>query len=174
MRLMSFDPVVAPGARVLILGSMPGVESLRQGQYYAHPRNRFWDVMGELCGAVRTLPYPQRLAQVMAAGIALWDVLQYCERAGSLDSNIVPASEVPNDLRGFLAAYPTIRTVCFNGQKAAAAFRRHVAPTLDAAQHDTLRLVTLPSTSPAHAALSKHEKSARWRAVLQTCLMDGS
>ena len=167
MRLESFAPVAAPDARVLILGSMPGAESLRQGQYYAHPRNQFWDVMGELCGAPRTLPYPQRLAKLTAARVALWDVLQFCEREGSLDSNIVPASEMPNDFARFLAAHPAITTVCFNGQKAAKAFQRHVMPTLDAERRAALRLVTLPSTSPAHAAMSRSEKAARWRAALQ-------
>lgn len=164
--IQSFAPVVATGARALVLGTMPGRESLRMGQYYANKLNQFWHVMDEICGAQRTLPYEQRLARLKEAGIALWDVLQYCEREGSLDSSIVAASEAPNDLRGLLETYPTITTICFNGQKAESAFQRHIAPTLKPAQRSHLRLELLPSTSSAHAAMPLREKVARWRAAL--------
>ena len=79
----SFEPVADENARVLVLGSMPGLKSLQAGQYYAHPQNRFWPFMGQLVGAGPDLPYPERCRRLARAGIALWDVLSCCERPGS-------------------------------------------------------------------------------------------
>lgn len=160
MIVRSFAPVAAPDARILILGSMPGVASLEAGQYYAHPRNAFWPIMGALFGAGPDLPYAERVVQLMASGVAVWDVLQACEREGSLDSNI--RSEVPNDFAAFFRTHPSIRRIGLNGGKAAAAFRKHVVrqgPPL-------AEIVTLPSTSPAHAARSVEMKCALWKAAL--------
>ena len=166
MLLTSFPPVVAPGATVLILGSMPGSRSLRMGQYYAHTHNLFWPFMGQLFGAGLDLPYARRLEVLQAAGIALWDVLKHCEREGSLDAAIVPDTEVPNDFVWLLESYPTIQRICFNGAKAFTAFSRHVLPILPAPMRDSLTLHPLPSTSPANRSISTAEKLARWRAAL--------
>ena len=100
----TFGPSISPRCRVLILGTMPGVASLAAGQYYAHPRNQFWDIMGALFGAGRDLSYARRLARLRAAGVALWDVVAECERPGSLDSAI--RREKPNDLAGLLRFDP--------------------------------------------------------------------
>jgi len=115
-------PIVGPAPTVLILGSMPGVESLRQQQYYAHPRNAFWDLLGELFGARRELPYDGRRQVLTARGIAVWDVARECIRPGSLDSDIRNAQ--PNDFARFFHDHPTLRAVFFNGQKAAQMFDR--------------------------------------------------
>lgn len=166
MRLVSFPPVIAPDATVLILGSMPGSRSLRVGQYYGHPHNNFWPFMQEIFGIERTLPYAQRLELVKAEGVALWDVLKECEREGSLDVAIVPDSELPNDFVWLLGAYPRIQRICFNGRKAETAFTRHVLPTLEPARRDALALIPLPSTSPANRGISTDQKLARWRDAL--------
>lgn len=156
----SFAPIATPQARVLILGSMPGAASLAADQYYAHPHNAFWRIMGELVGAGPDKPYEERTRILKARGIALWDVLHSCVRPGSLDADI--REEVPNDFASFFAAHPHIRHIGLNGGKAAASFRRH------AARHCPPGVVvaTLPSTSPAHAARSFAEKCALWRAAL--------
>ena len=159
----SFPPIVTPDAEVLILGSMPGAASLAAGQYYAHRQNAFWRIVGALYGCPADAPYPQRVRALQAAGIAVWDVLHACERTGSLDARITRASEVPNDLPGFLGAHPSIRRIAFNGGLAEQAFRRHVAPQLGGACPELLRL---PSTSPAHASLSFDDKLAAWRRAL--------
>ncbi|MET4727848.1 TDG/mug DNA glycosylase family protein [Lysobacter enzymogenes] len=163
MIVRSFPPMEVPGARALILGSMPGAASLAAGRYYAHPHNRFWPFMGELVGAGPELDFAQRVEALAAAGIALWDVLAQCEREGSLDSAIRDDTAVANDIPGFLARHPQVGTILFNGAKAEQAFRRFVAPTL--ARPD-LSLIRLPSTSPANASQAAAMKLAAWREAL--------
>lgn len=158
----SFAPVWRADARVLVLGSMPGVASLSAAQYYAHPRNAFWIIMGELFGAGPALPYPARLARLQDAGVALWDVIASCRRPGSLDSAIAPDSVVANDLPGLIAACPALEFVFFNGAAAADAYRRQFGTTH---LRPTLKLQRLPSTSPAHAGRSLADKLAAWAVV---------
>lgn len=160
----SFPYSARADALVLILGSMPGEESLRQQQYYAHPRNVFWDIMGELFGAGRELPYADRLARLRQHYIALWDVAGSCRRNGSLDASIDLHSVAANDFATLFARCPSIALVFFNGRKAADLFERLVAPSLGERVR-TLEFTVLPSTSPANASFSKARKLAAWRAV---------
>lgn len=159
--LYSFPPIADAQARVLILGTMPGAASLEAGQYYAHPRNLFWPIMGELFGAGLDLPYAERLRILKAKHIAVWDVFAACVRAGSLDSAIT--QEVVNDFPAFFAAHPLIRLVVFDSGTAETAFNKIVRPTL---AHLNLSYARVPSPSPAHAALSFEQKLERWRGVL--------
>jgi len=159
----SFAPVADAKAQLLILGSMPGVESLRAGQYYAHPRNAFWRIMGDLIGATPDLPYEKRVNRLTRSGIALWDVLAACTREGSLDAAIDEESIIANDLVSFLAQHPRITRVFFNGATAERCFVRHVQPALESG---ILQLQRLPSTSPAHAAMSYSEKLQAWRCIM--------
>lgn len=160
----TFGPVARSDARVLILGSMPGEASLRAGQYYAHPKNKFWSIMETVCGAGPALGYPERLRRLEEHRIALWDVVSECVRPGSLDGSIVPASVKPNDFAGLFRRCPAITTVLFNGQAAAKLFQRHVKCS------PSLAFVTLPSTSPAHASLSLRQKTAIWRDAMVAAL----
>ena len=161
-RARSFAPVLGRNPRILILGSLPGRASLAAGEYYAHPRNLFWDVMGELAGAPRALPYAQRLDALTARGIALWDVVQDAHRPGSLDSAIDFASARHNDIAALLKAQPALQVVAFNGGTSARLFSRHVRPQLGA-RATALTLLPLPSTSPAHAGLPRDAKQLAWR-----------
>lgn len=163
--LQGFPPLADGNARSLILGSMPGARSLAQGEYYAHPQNAFWRILADLLGFDAAAPYPQRCAALRAAGIAVWDVLARCSRASSLDADIVESSIVVNDFAGFLAAHPHIAAIHFNGGKAEASYLRYVLPGLPAPMQDLPRL-RLPSTSPAHAAMSVAAKRTAWRAVV--------
>jgi len=156
----SFPPVVSRNSKVLILGSMPGEVSLKAHQYYAHPHNAFWRIMGELFGAGPSLPYQQRLTVLDNAGVALWDSLRACTRPGSLDSAI--RDEEANDFVMLFESFPDITHVFFNGAKSEAAFRRHAMPTLADPKHTFLRL---PSSSPAHAGMTFDKKIEHWRAV---------
>lgn len=158
-----FPPVAAADARILILGSMPGRASLDAVRYYAHPRNVFWRIMGDLLGAGPELPYQQRLDKLTAAGIALWDVIAACERYGSLDADIVAGSVQANDFAAFFAAHPGIGRIYFNGTAAESAFRRHVLPELGEGLPPQWRL---PSTSPAHAARGYAEKLSAWAVLV--------
>ncbi len=159
-----FAPVEPPRARVLILGTLPSAESIRQGQYYAHPRNAFWPIMGELFGAGREMPYGKRLRKLAAQGVMLWDVLQAAHRPGSLDSAIHPRRLVPNEIPRLLARHPELETIAFNGGPAEALFRRHAAKKCGAGLAG-MELVRLPSTSPTHASRTFAQKLAAWRAA---------
>lgn len=161
--LVSFPPIADDRATRLILGSMPGAASLAANEYYAHRHNAFWRIMASLNGAVPDALYALRIRALQDARIALWDVLQSCERPGSLDASIVRATEVGNDFAAFFAAHPAITQVFFNGAAAAAAFKRHHPSLL---RHSKLRFQPLPSTSPAHAAMRFEQKLALWRDAL--------
>lgn len=159
----SFPPVARADARVLVLGSMPGVASLAAQQYYAHTRNAFWPIMAELTGVAAQAHYTERLAGLQRAHIALWDVLQSCVRVGSLDTSIDESSIVANDFAAFFERHRRITHVFFNGSKAAEAFRRHALPQLGELR---LQMQRLPSTSPANASYSLARKLEHWRAVI--------
>jgi double-stranded uracil-DNA glycosylase len=154
-RKSAFAAIAGPDTRVLILGSLPGEASLAAGQYYAHPRNQFWHLIGavidqaELAG----LPYAERLGLLGQAGIGLWDVIASAVRQGSLDTAIRAAE--PAALPNLVAALPQLRAIGFNGAKSAAIGRKALAGS-------GLALIDLPSSSPAHASLGLEAKMARW------------
>jgi len=160
----SFAPIEPPHARVLILGSMPGKASLRAQQYYAHPRNAFWPILSRLLNFDVALDYPQRVAQLQASGVGVWDVLAACTRSSSLDSDIVESSIVPNDFAHWFERQPQTRAIFCNGAKAFDSYRKYVMPAL-APDYATLPVIRLPSTSPAHASLTVNDKLADWSAV---------
>jgi len=149
-----------------VLGTLPGEESLRRGEYYAHPRNLFWPIIFALFGE-RAPPadYAEKLAFVRTSGIALWDVCEAAQRIASADSTI--AEEVPNAIDTLLDTHPSIRAVAFNGSGAHRLYDRHFA------RRPELLYLALPSTSPAHARLGFAEKLARWTA-LRDALRAGS
>jgi hypoxanthine-DNA glycosylase len=156
--LTGLPPIVDVRARVLILGSFPSAASLAAQQYYAHPQNQFWRILGAVIEQpLQEMGYPARIAAVQAAGIAIWDVFASCERAGSLDTAIREA--VPNPLAEFQESAPALRQICFNGRMAARRIREVETLGFEA--------LVLPSTSPAHAGMTFEEKLARWRAALQ-------
>jgi double-stranded uracil-DNA glycosylase len=153
----SFPPIVDERARVLVLGTLPGEESLRRGEYYAHPRNLFWPIVFGLFGATPATNYAERLAFVLAQRIALWDVCELGEREASADSTI--RGERPNAIDHLLDTHALIRAVAFNGGGARRLYDRHFARRAD------LAYLALPSTSPAHARLDFAAKLARWTAL---------
>lgn len=163
--LTGFEPVHDASARVLVLGSMPGVRSLDAQAYYAHPRNAFWPIMEALFGIDADLAYPRRLARLREQRIALWDVIGKCRRPGSLDQKVESASIMPNDFAGLFADCPGIDLVAFNGRLAEQSYERHVLPALPD-RFARIKRVRLPSTSPAHAAMRFEQKRAAWAAAL--------
>jgi len=161
--LLCFEPVADSNSEILILGSMPGRESLAAEQYYAHRRNAFWKIMSDLLGFDPDSSYQTRLQELKTARIALWDVLQSCTRVGSLDSSIDAGSISVNDFRSFFRTHTHIHAVFFNGAMAESAYRKYVLPTVSAVPVSYKRL---PSTSPAHASLSYEQKLQIWRTAL--------
>jgi hypoxanthine-DNA glycosylase len=162
--IKGFPPISNSKARVLVLGSMPSVASLGAGEYYAHPRNHFWRIAGEIFGFDPATSYARRTAALRNAGIALWDVVGSCLREGSLDSSIEEDSIRANDFAAFLRSHPQIGIVCFNGRKAESAWRRHVLKKLPPGRKLEYRL--LPSTSPAHAGMGYLQKLRVWRSAI--------
>jgi hypoxanthine-DNA glycosylase len=154
-RKLGLPPVLARDTRVLILGSFPGEASLAARQYYAHPRNHFWPIVGALLGEpLAHLPYRTRLARMRSRGVGLWDTIVACRRRGSLDGAIRDAEGA--EISRVRRASPALALVCFNGQtagRAQAAWRDAGYATL-----------VLPSTSPAYTRPFA-EKLAAWRAI---------
>jgi hypoxanthine-DNA glycosylase len=164
--IRGFEPIAARDARVLVLGTIPGRQSLAMNQYYANPHNAFWFIVEKLFDAKPGLDYEAHAALLKVAGVALWDVLLTAERARSVDSAIVAGSEVPNDFRSFFSRHRQIRALFFNGARAETLFRRFALPGLP--QVRSLQMLRLPSTSPANARLTRNDKLEAWRAVRDT------
>ena len=159
MQINSFPSISNNNAKVLVLGTMPGMESLKLNQYYGHNRNAFWKILFTIFNESFSLDYEIRKELVVKNNIAVWDVLKACVRKGSLDSAI--EQEIPNDFNAFLAAHPNIEHIFFNGQKAAHYFKKYVTVS------EKYKLHTLPSTSPAHAGLSFELKREAWQIIQQ-------
>lgn len=161
VRHASFAPHVAPDTRLLILGSLPGVRSLAEQQYYAHPTNQFWRLLGEVVDRpFANLPYDDRLAALREAKVGLWDVIRSAERHMSSDSLIREAEA--HDLAALIADLPDLRMIAFNGGKAAAIGRKQL-PALDG-----IAVIDLPSSSAAHTVgfVAKRERWLTLRGAL--------
>ncbi len=157
----SFKPSIYNDSKILILGSMPGVKSLEEQQYYAHPQNRFWKVMGSICNEPKLseLDYETKLKTLLNNKIALWDTIKSCKRQGSLDSDI--QNETPNDIRKLLIKYPNIQTICLNGNKSYSAFKKYFPDLLG-----KYNCCKMPSTSPANARYSLDILIKEWATIL--------
>ena len=153
----SFPPVEDGQLEILILGSLPGDRSIAAGEYYAHPRNRFWPLMAKLLKQELPTDYSQRKEMLLAAHIGLWDVAHSAKRKGSADVDIMDA--VPNDIASLIVRNPRLRTIAFNGKEAEKLFHRHIAPP------DFIRTIYLPSTSPANAAKNLDRLHEAWQEI---------
>ncbi len=160
-----FPPVANIDARTLVLGSMPGEASLQKKQYYGHPRNLFWEFMGEILGFNPNIAYDERLLRLTENQIALWDVLNSCQRNGSLDANIIETSEVINDFDRFFDKYRQINRICFNGQKAFNTFKKY-AVKRQKIRYSAIEKLVLPSTSPANASIPRDIKYRKWKEAI--------
>lgn len=157
----SFAPIADEDSRILILGSMPGIKSLEQQEYYAHPQNRFWRLLALLLQEDAPQDYAAKQALLHKHHLALWDTLGYCERDGSLDSNI--KNETPNVVVELAGELPHLQAVVCNGGKAGAAFKKYFAQKMP----EQVRIFYLPSTSPANARLRLEDLAEQWQVILQ-------
>jgi double-stranded uracil-DNA glycosylase len=161
----SFSWISTKDARVLILGTVPSLKSMAAKQYYAHPQNMFWPILGKLFG-MPVDSWEQRQAVIRENHLALWDVLKSCERTGSLDTRIDDKTIEVHDFAAFFKKHPHITHVFFNGQKAEKEFHRRVLPTLPEKLRERLVLERVPSTSPAMATMSKAKKLNGWKVIV--------
>lgn len=151
----AFEPIIYPDSKILILGTMPGEKSLQLQQYYGNRGNQFWKLMFEVCKQPFSLNYQDRIALLKRNRIALWDVLQFCEREGSLDSNI--KAEQPNDFESFYIENPTIKYVFFSSKNAAKYYDKYTG------RKPNRIYATLPSPSGANATKTFKEKLMIWK-----------
>lgn len=158
--LECFDYIAGDDPKVLILGSMPGVKSLEEAQYYAHPQNAFWKIMNKMLKS-DAKEYEEKLGLLKQNNIALWDVLKHCKREGSLDSDIKKDTIIINDFKEFFRNYPTVKTVFFNGGTAHNEFKKRVMSDIQK-EFGYLKFFKLPSTSPANARMRFDEKYDKW------------
>ena len=158
-KINSLLPIVDENVRILILGSIPGQESLRKQEYYANPRNHFWKILFDLIGSKAPKQYSQRILLIKKQGIGLWDVIKSCQRQGSLDSNI--KHENPNDFNTFFSKYPNIKSVFFNGAKAYEVFKKKIGFDLLLG----INFEKLPSTSPANTQ-TYDKKLEQWKKIM--------
>ena len=168
---VGLSPIWRADAKVLILGSLPGVASLQAAQYYAHPRNQCWPILQQLFAIDASLPYPERLQYAQQQGIAFWDLVQSATRRGSLDSAIISKSIASNRLLGLLTKLPKLQHIALNGKKAAELFDRQRTTDTELqqwliARAPSLQCHVLPSTSPANASIHFNDKLDSWRQAL--------
>lgn len=157
MKVYSFPSVSNKEAKVLILGTMPGIASLKLNQYYGHPRNAFWKLLFTIFDEPFSADYEVRKKLALKNHIAIWDVLHACVREGSLDSAI--EKEIPNNFDLFFKEHPNLEYIVFNGQKASKFFKQYVRVSKNYKQ------VTVPSTSPANAGISWEQKLKEWQII---------
>ena len=158
-KISSFPPIINNESKILILGSIPGVKSLEMQQYYAHPQNKFWKIIFELFNEKFTKDYDERIKILEKHHIALWDVIDTCERKGSLDSEI--RNEEANKIEELLQNFPNIKAIFCNGQKSYKNLQKILGKKF------RLPIIVLPSTSPAHAGLSYFDKLKSWYIILE-------
>ncbi len=155
-----FPPILDENTQILFLGSFPSIASFEHSFYYAHPRNAFWSIMEEIFG-VTFYDNENKINFCIEKGIGLWDVIDSCERSNSSDSNL--KNIIPNDFKKLLAEYPNIKVIAFTGKKAFDLFQKYFKKL-------EIETVLLPSSSPAHAAMTRKEKTILYKEFLNRYL----
>ena len=158
-KISSFPPIINNESKILILGSIPGVKSLEMQQYYAHPQNKFWKIICEIFNEEFTTDYTERIKILEKYHVALWDVIDTCERKGSLDSEI--RNEEANKIEELLQNFPNIKAIFCNGQKSYKNLQKILGKKF------RMPIIVLPSTSPANAGLSYFDKLKSWYIILE-------
>lgn len=150
----SFPPISNENTSILILGSLPGDKSLELGEYYGHPRNRFWKILSAITNKGLPITYDEKKELLQMSGMGVWDVAHKATRNGSLDSAM--KDEEPNDLEAFIVNHKNLRVIGFNGKKAELLFNKFFK------RKSGLRYVSLPSSSPANAGINFEDICASW------------
>jgi hypoxanthine-DNA glycosylase len=161
-RIYSYGPVADEKSRVLVLGTIASPMSLLTGFFYGHPRNSFWTILSRFFGEPLPLTNDEKRSLLLRNRVALWDVIHSCVRPGALDADITKPE--PNDIAGFLKSHTGIRAVLLNGGKAYELYVKNFGKSVPLPAHK------MPSTSPAYASLSVHEKFERWADILNMYL----
>jgi hypoxanthine-DNA glycosylase len=154
----SFEPISNKDTQILILGTMPGDKSIEMGEYYGHPRNRFWKIISAITNNSIPDSYEDKQRLLHETSIGIWDVAHKAQRKGSLDSNI--EQEEPNDINSFMASHKKLRVIGFNGTKSEALFDKYFE------RQKSIKYVSLPSSSPANTGISFEAICKKWQQLL--------
>jgi len=157
MESISFEPIINKNSKVLILGTMPGIKSLEENEYYGNKRNVFWPILYQLFDEEMAENYDEKKEFILKHKLALWDTLKLCYREGSLDSKI--KNEEPNAINRLINSYESINYIIFNGKGSEKFYKRYFKPVSE------INYITLPSTSPANAQKSFNEKLKKWAII---------
>ena len=157
-RISSFPPIISKSSKILILGSVPGIKSLEMQEYYAHPQNKFWKILFEIFEEDFTINYSEKIKFLEKNNVAVWDVIDSCERQGSLDTKIL--NEVANDISKLLEEFPNIEAIFCNGQKSFKNLNKILSENFQ------IPLFALPSTSPSYT-ISFQNKLEQWKTIKQ-------
>lgn len=156
----SFEPITDQRSRLLILGSLPGVRSLMENEYYANSQKKFWKIIFSVLGRPFCTDYLSKVLLLHDNNIALWDVIKCADRSGSSDSNIKAA--IPNDIPLLLKGHAEISFMIFNGRFAERSYRKFFG-------NPQLPFEVLLSTSPACAG-REAEKFEIWERAIKGAL----
>lgn len=166
--MKGLDKIITQDSKVLILGTMPGIISIESNRYYCNPRNQFWQIMDKLMKGISTSDYKKKIKMLDEYGIALWDVLESCDREGSLDSKIEKGTEKPNDFQSLFDEFKSLRVIFFNGKSRKSSyklFKKLVMKSLTLETKESLVLVPLPSSSSANTRQTINEKAEDWMVI---------
>lgn len=156
--MKGFNPIEDSTSEILILGSMPSVVSLEKSEYYGFKHNRFWKIIAYVFNETFET-YEDKKKCLYKHKIALWDVIESCDRVGSSDANI--RNVKCNDLETFVSKHPDLKLIVCNGKKSGSLYEKHFADKIH------LPYQILPSTSNANRTIKENELFEKWKEILK-------
>ncbi len=153
-----FMPIYNADSEILILGSLPSVESVKRGFYYMHPENRFWKVLSRIYEEdAYHMSIEEKRLFILKHHLALYDIIYSCTIKNSSDSSITNpiCTNIKEVLRGM-----NTKKILLNGKTAYQIFIKQYPELKEIA-------ICLPSTSSANARVSLDALTLIWKEALK-------